>query len=279
MAEANAAPAEGVVDETKTDPNAPPAGTGEPEKKEADPGAAKTDNNDDEKPVTHRDLRRVLKSKDHWKERALRLEGELKARQDQRPTQTDRKEEPQAPKREDFSDYETYLEAKAQFTAEQRAAKIVEERLKARDEETSKAKAAEADQALTKAWTSSVEKTRAKYDDYDEKVQDEAFNPTPAMARAMLESDQKAEIAYYLASNPEEMDRIAKLSPLRQVAEILKLEDKVSDSAKAPAKKASKAPAPIDPVGGKSAADDGAPKDSDPPDVWLRKRNKQVYGR
>lgn len=276
MAEANAAPAEGVVDETKNPNASTPEGAGEPDKKEAEPGAAKPDN-DDEKPVTHRDLRRVLKSKDHWKERALRLEGELKARQEQRPNQTEKREEPQAPKREDFSDYETYLEAKAEFKAEQRAAKIVEERLKARDEESTKAKAEEADQALTKAWTSSVEKTRAKYDDYDEKVQDEAFNPTPAMARAMLESDQKAEIAYYLASNPEEMDRIAKLSPLRQAAEILKLEDKVAASARAPAKKASKAPAPIDPVGGKSGGD-GKLRDDLPIGEWLKIRQKQVHG-
>lgn len=274
MAEASATPAEGVVDGTKTEQASTPEGTGEPEKKEADPGTAKPDN-DDEKPVTHRDLRRVLKSKDHWKERALRLEGEKAAWQQQRPPQTEKKDEVQAPKREDFSDYETYLEAKAQFTAEQRAVKIVEERLKARDEQATKAKAEESDRELTKSWTASVDKTRAKYDDYDEKVQDEAFNPTPAMARAMLESDQKAEIAYYLASNPEEMDRIAKLSPLRQAAEILKLEDKVSS--KAPAKKPSKAPAPIEPVGGKSGGD-GKLRDDLPIGEWLQIRQKQVHG-
>ena len=274
MAEASATPAEGVVDETKNVTTATPAGSGESDK-QAETGTAKPDN-DDEKPVTHRDLRRVLKSKDHWKERALRLEGELKARQEQRPDQTEKKEEVQAPKREDYADYEAYLEARAEFKASQRAEKIVEERLKEREEKASKAKAEESDRELTKSWTVSVEKARAKYDDYDEKVQDESFNPSPAMARAMLESDQKAEIAYYLASNPEEMERIAKLSPLRQAAEILKLEDKVS--AKGPAKKPSKAPAPIDPVGGGKGGSDGKLRDDLPIGEWVKLRNKQVYG-
>ena len=273
MADENATPADG--EDTPEGKASTPEGTGEPEKKEADTGAAKPEN-DDERPVTHRDLRRVLKSKDHWKERALRLEGELKARQDGQQHQSQRSDEPQPPKREAFEDYEKYLEAKAEWTAEQRAGKIVEERLKARDEQAKKAEADKADQALTKSWTDSVAKVRDKYDDYDEVTQDEGFNPTPAMARAMLESDQKAEIAYYLAKNPEEMERIAKLSPLRQAAEVMKLEDKVAS--KSPAKKPSKAPAPIDPVGGKSKGDENALRDDLPIEEWKRRREKQVYG-
>ena len=273
MAEANATPADGVVDETKNQETSTPEGTGEPDKKEADPGAAQPGKEDD-KPVTQRDLRRILKSKDHWKERALRLEGELKARSDAKPKE-DREDAPQPPKQGESETYEDFLERKATWVAEQRAAKIVEERLKARDEQVSKAKAEEADRTLTQNWQKSVEKVRDKYDDYDEVTQDEGFNPTPAMARAMLESDQKAEIAYYLAKNPEEMERIAKMSPLRQAAEVLKLEDKVAS--KAPAKKPSKAPAPIDPVGGKSGSE-GRLRDDLPMDEWLRIRNKQVYG-
>jgi len=269
MAEESAASAEDVQQQQETSTT---EGTVEPESKEAEAGAAKPDDND--RPVTHKDLKRVLRSKDHWKERALRLEGQLSVREKERETPV-RKEEPRAPKREEFEDYESYLEAHATFTAEQKAAHIVEERLKARDERESKAKAEEADKQLTQDWEASKAKARQKYADYDEVTQAEEFNPTPAMARAMLESDLKAEIAYYLASNPEEQERISKLSPLRQAAEVIKLEDKIS--AKPPAKKPSKAPAPIDPVGGKSGGDTRL-RDDLPIDEWVKQRNKQLYG-
>lgn len=275
MADTTQATTDGAAQDEQQQTTATTAETGASEKQQAETETAKTGSEDD-KPVTHRDLRRVLKSKDHWKERALRLEGELKARQDAKPREQ-QTEGPKAPQKQDFEDYEKYLEAKAEWTADQRAAKIVEERLKARDEQASKAKAEESDRELTKSWQSSVAKTREKYDDYDEVTQDEEFNPTPAMARAMLESDQKAEIAYYLAKNPEELQRIAKFSEARQMAEIGKLEEKVS-GAKSPPKKTSKAPAPIDPVGGGKGGSDGKLRDDMPIDEWMKLRQKQVYG-
>lgn len=275
MADTTQATADGATQDEQKDQAATTAGTGEPDKKDAETGAAKPDTNDDERPVTHRDLRRVLKSKDHWKERALRLEGELKARQDGQVRQAPKSDEPKAPKPEDYDTHEAYLEAKVEWLADQK----VDKKLQEREERQSKAKAAEADKALTDSWTASVAKVREKYDDYDEVTQDEGFNPTPAMARAMLESDHKAEIAYYLAKNPEEMERIAKLSPLRQAAEVMKLEDKVSASAKSPAKKPSKAPPPIDPVGGKSKSDENSLRDDLPMAEWLARRQKQVHGR
>lgn len=274
MAEATTqATADGATHEEK--PAATPAGTGATEKQAetvtADAGS------EDDKPVTHKDLRRVLRSKDHWKERALRLEGENQVlRGGKRDEPSKRDEEPQPPKRESFQTWEEYWDAKTAFNAERAAEKRFTALEKARDEKAAKAKAEETDGTLTKAWTASVEKTREKYDDYDEKVQAESFNPTPQMARAMLESDHKAEIAYYLASNPEEMERIAKLSPARQMAETLKLEEKIQ--AKAPAKKPSKAPAPIDPVGGKAGTDDGL-RDDLPIAEWTRRRQRQLYGK
>jgi hypothetical protein len=52
----------------------------------------------------------------------------------------------------------------------------------------------------------------------------------------------------HFVSNPEEVTRISNLSPVRQIAEIGKLEAKVSDVVVKPVT-VSKAPAPIEPIG------------------------------
>lgn len=81
----------------------------------------------------------------------------------------------------------------------------------------------------------------------------EAFDElplTPVIAQALADSDVAPKLMAHLAANPEEVDRIAALSPARQAAEIGKLETKVSA---APTVKAPKAPAPIDPISGGKA--------------------------
>jgi len=67
---------------------------------------------------------------------------------------------------------------------------------------------------------------------------------TPVIAQALMESPCPEKLAIYLHANQEDAERIAKLSPARQAAEIGKLEDKLST-----APKVSKAPAPITPIG------------------------------
>jgi len=74
---------------------------------------------------------------------------------------------------------------------------------------------------------------------------------TPAMASALTDSDVAPKLMAYMTSNPDEVARIAKLSPARQAAELGKWEDRLST------KSPSKAPPPISPIGskGKSLAD------------------------
>lgn len=84
----------------------------------------------------------------------------------------------------------------------------------------------------------------------------EAFDElplTPAIAAALVDSDIPAKLMHYMAANPDEIAKIAGLSPARQAAAIGKLEDKVSA-----APKASNAPPPIKPIGsgGRGASND-----------------------
>jgi hypothetical protein len=80
----------------------------------------------------------------------------------------------------------------------------------------------------------------------------DAFDELPltqTIASAVIDSDVAPKLMAYLASNPDEVDRIAALSPTRQAAAIGRLEEKVSA---APA--ISKAPPPLKPVGARGSA-------------------------
>jgi hypothetical protein len=85
----------------------------------------------------------------------------------------------------------------------------------------------------------------------------EAFDDlplTPAIANALIDSDVPAKLMHYMATNPDEVERIAGLSPARQAAEIGKLETKLAS-----APKASNAPPPIKPIGAKGSAGNSDP--------------------
>lgn len=90
-----------------------------------------------------------------------------------------------------------------------------------------------------------------------------------AVADAIVASDVGAKVVAFLGANPDEADRIAKLSPVRQIAEIGKIEDKI-----AAAPQVSKAPPPMKPVGGKGSANNGDPAKASM-DEYIEQRRKQ----
>lgn len=84
-------------------------------------------------------------------------------------------------------------------------------------------------------------------------------NLPPHISQHIVESEVGPLLGYHLAKYPEERDRIFKLSPVRAVAELGKLEMKLEKPAKVEADKPdsrvtniSKAPTPITPLDGKS---------------------------
>ncbi len=175
------------------------------------------------------------------------------------------------PKRESFDTYETYLEARAEWKAE----KKVEERfLKQREEETRNRTEAESRKASGE-FRAKAEKFAAQVEDFHEVMSESEAPMTRAMADAIVSADEAGPgIAYYLAKNPQEAERIAGLAEASQAREIWKLEQKLGSEQ--PTKKPSKAPAPIEPVkGAKTVADDDEP---DPKDTkkWVEWRNRSI---
>lgn len=85
----------------------------------------------------------------------------------------------------------------------------------------------------------------------------EAFDELPLtrhIAEALIDSEAPAKLMAHMAANPDEVARIAGLSPARQAAEIGKLETKLAS-----APKVSNAPAPIKPIGTRGSATNSDP--------------------
>ena len=175
------------------------------------------------------------------------------------------------PKREAFDTYETYLEARAEWKAE----KKVEERFHKQREEESRTRTEAETRKASGEFRAKAEKFAAQVEDFHEVMSESEAPMTKAMADAIVSADEAGPgIAYHLAKNPQEAERIAGLSEASQAREIWKLEQKLG-SAPSP-KQPSKAPPPIDTVKGRTTvADDGEP---DPKDTtkWVAWRNKQV---
>lgn len=195
------------------------------------------------------------------RERADRAEAALKAAtQKSGPaSEKDSKE----PKAEDFKTVGEYAEALAEYKVEKKFA----ERDAARAKEAQEAAVKQAQEAHFKR----VQATAKEIPDYAEVVDASDIDLPPHMAVYIAESSIGPKLGYHLAKHPEDFDRISKLSPIRAIAELGKLEDRL-EKPKAKEKEpeaepaaVSRAPSPITPLEGKSA-----PSQKDPAKMTIQ---------
>lgn len=190
-------------------------------------------------------------------ERAAELErenAELKAKS--RPAPVEEKAEP---KPEDFKTVAEYTDALTDYKVEKKF-KAEQERL-AREKAEAEAKRADDE------FRARVAKAKEKLPDFEEVMEQLASTERDKMYSDVLaymkESDLGPQLMYHLATHPEELDRINKLSPRRAIAALGKLEEKL-EAPKSEAKPneakpevkatlVSQAPPPITPIEGKSA--------------------------
>lgn len=147
-----------------------------------------------------------------------------------------------------FDNFEDYMAARVAYEAE----KVVETRLSRVQQQEAARKAQEAQTKVISSWQEKQAAAADKYPDFEEVVSESDAPVTPSMSQAIVESDVGADIAYYLAQHPDEAKAIANLSPIRQIAAIGRLEEKVI---KPPPRKTTEAPPPIKPAGSKSQTD------------------------
>jgi hypothetical protein len=133
----------------------------------------------------------------------------------------------------DFQTYDAYIEALSDWKYEQRRA---DERVA--DQERSR-KAAEKE--ILKQHASRVTKAKESLTDFDDVMAEAKDLPISRdMHNAIVTSDLGPELAYRLAKDPGEVKRIAALPPLRQVAEMGKIEAAIEAEAAAAKAKAEK---------------------------------------
>jgi hypothetical protein len=173
------------------------------------------------------------------------------------------------PNPDKFGSYDEYVEALADWKADQRVA----ESFKRRDAERSQAAEARAAEAKAQAWAERQSEFREATPDYDAVVGKSAVQIAPHVVDTLLDSESGPELAYHLAKRPETVKRINALSPLSAARELGRIEATLSNPAAPQFKPASKAPAPITPA--RSSAPAAVDLASANMDQYIAARRKQ----
>ena len=183
-------------------------------------------------------------------ERALRAEIERDFFKSQLETRDRPQQATQAqgePQQKDFTDYEEYLLARAEWRFEQKQAKQRE--TQQRETQTQQQQRSQAERAHF-VQQNLVAKGVAKYPDFNEAVLSDPDVPiTEVMVASAARLANGADVIYHLAKNdPEELLRISRLPDVEQVWEI---KDAASKLTASPAP--TRTPAPIVPNAGKAS--------------------------
>ena len=124
-----------------------------------------------------------------------------------------------------------------------------------------------------------IASAREKYPDFEEVVMNPNIPPlsqiNEAAYEAMTESENMADVAYYLGRNPHEVLKFQGMSPVQAAMEVAKLERRVAKPAKT---SVTKAPTPPPDVGGKSGASSDI-SNIDDIEAWMRERQRQVQSK
>jgi hypothetical protein len=230
-------PAPEAGDETTTEPEA----SGDPPAPEGGDGDDAADGDGDE--GEGRETRSQRRSRQR-RETIQRLESQNAALSSQVQRLTERLEKLEAPKPDDYENPDDYTAAAAAHaTRKANLEDQIEE-----GKENLKGLSSASEEVRADAFKDASADARKRYADFDKVALGDHWKPTPIMMDVILDSDRSADLAYYLGANPEEADRISRLSPGRQAAELGKIEaSKLPDLTPKP-KPQTKAPPPIEPI-------------------------------
>lgn len=151
-----------------------------------------------------------------------------------------------------YESYEDWVDARAEWKAEQKFASIKTAEAEAKVKE---AKATE-EKERADNWHKRIAEATTRHADF----KDVALNPDLPVPEGsvidgfILDSPHGAEILYQFGSNPDELQRISALSPYDQAREFVKMEMYLSGSITPAAKKVTGAPKPPINLGAKGSA-------------------------
>jgi hypothetical protein len=126
-------------------------------------------------------------------------------------------------------------------------------------------------------WDNWIRNAESKYPDFYEAVLDESLNISEPIAKALYQSSEGADLAYYLCvTNPKELNRLNSLPPEIALVELGKIGAKLQ-SPPQKSKKITSAPSPIEPIATGQTTVSRSPEDESPEDYYLR-RTRELYG-
>lgn len=174
----------------------------------------------------------------------------------------------QAPKREQFDDYETYVEAKAAHIAEKRAEAKFQALIEQQQKQGQQQNHQQIATQLEQNWTRNASEFAKATPDFNEVVNnDDVVIPdeSVAMIRAMPEGPQ---IAYALGKDPKLAEQLMRFAgnPVMQAMYLGQYSATLKSSPQV-----SKAPAAGKPVGARPAPANEPPKDVDAYMAWRKK--------
>lgn len=197
-----------------------------------------------------------------WQRKIQKLERQNEAllqellRRNSQTTEPAKQKEPeelQEPDPEKFETVAEYLKAVRAYDRAQ-VERVLAQKLEERDKQASQKTA---EQKRQETFQTRSESFKKDHPDFDEVVSDPSLPVSRVMAEQILESDLGPQIAYHLATNPEEAARISRLPEGAQIREIGKLEARLElqkpaageeADEQAPLPPKPKAPPPIAPV-------------------------------
>jgi hypothetical protein len=214
------------------------------------------------KPISERmsELVSQRKAAETEAQQAKREAAELRARLEAMSAQAAPVKEEPRPDRSKFANDEEYIEAVAEWKADQRLAK--------REQEQAEARAKAEREQLVKGWQTAQQRARAEIEDYDDVIKGSDVQLPGHLHQAILESDVGPHLAYYFAKHPDEAKRYGAMTPTKALRELGRLEDRLTEDDDQPAAKpspkteieTSKAPPPTARVKDARAVDPGPAK-------------------
>lgn len=159
-------------------------------------------------------------------------------------------EQSDEPRQEQFTRYEDFVAAKAEWKAEQRVQATLgnlQKQASVVDQEKARIEAAKTFEREAKAQGKAIE----GFDEALDTVRSEEFPMTPAVADYLLNADHKAALVKYLADNEDEAYRLSRLGAVAVGRELAKVEMRFASK---PRPKTSSAPPPPVTVAGGAAA-------------------------
>ena len=185
-------------------------------------------------------------------ERDLQTEREQRIRLEERLARVapERESDPGMPTIDKFENFDDYVTAKAEYIA----SKTLSEHEKRQAQQRAQA----AQQQTVEAWNKRV--AAADIPDFHDIVAASDVPMTSVMQQAIMESENGPKLAYHLAVNPAEAERIAAMTPIGAVRALMLIEEGFKKTVAV-----SKATPPIKPVGSSAGArkDPGSMSDAE----------------